>query len=215
MLLMIDNYDNFTFNLVSTCRRWARRCRVERNDALTVDEIERTRAGAHRHFARPVHAERSRRVDGDHPRLGARPILGVCLGRRASARPMAATWSRRADHARQDLAHRHEGKGVFAGLPDGYEVTRATTRWWSAKRTPGEPPSHRLDRERGRLDRGDHGPAPSRNSGRGRAVPPRVDPDRARACAAEEFPGAMIFAPLQGEAGWDGAPYRHHPHPNP
>ena len=85
---------------------------------------------------------------------------------------------------------RHEGQGVFAGLPDGYEATRYHSLVVSRETLPDcLEITAWTDNEDGALRR-DHGPAPPRASGRGRAVPSRVDPDRARPRAAEEFPRA-------------------------
>jgi anthranilate synthase component 2 len=55
MLLMIDNYDSFTYNLVQYLQSLGAEVKVVRNDALSVARSP-TRARAHRHFARPVHA---------------------------------------------------------------------------------------------------------------------------------------------------------------
>ena len=62
MLLMIDNYDSFTYNLVQYLQTLGAEVKVVRNDELTVDADRRARAGAHRDLAGPVHAERGGRV---------------------------------------------------------------------------------------------------------------------------------------------------------
>ena len=84
------------------------------------------RAGADRGFARPVHAERGRRVDrGDRTPRRRVPILGVCLGHQSIGQAYGGDVVRagRIMHGKTSRI-RHEGKGVFAGLPDGYEATR-------------------------------------------------------------------------------------------
>ena len=57
MLLMIDNYDSFTYNLVQYLGELGAELEVYRNDAITVDEVERLSAGRHRRVAGPGYAE--------------------------------------------------------------------------------------------------------------------------------------------------------------
>ncbi|MBK8764555.1 MAG: aminodeoxychorismate/anthranilate synthase component II [Burkholderiaceae bacterium] len=126
MLLMIDNYDSFTYNLVQYLGELGQDVRTVRNDAITLAEIERlaperivispgpctpNEAGISvpllRHFA------------------GRLPILGVCLGHQA----IGAAFGGRIVRARE-LMHgktsliEHTGKGVFEGLPSPYTVIR-------------------------------------------------------------------------------------------
>ena len=126
MLLMIDNYDSFTYNLVQYLGELGQDVRTVRNDAITLDEIERlaperivispgpctpNEAGISvpllRHFA------------------GRLPILGVCLGHQA----IGAAFGGRIVRARE-LMHgktsliEHTGKGVFEGLPSPFTVIR-------------------------------------------------------------------------------------------
>jgi anthranilate phosphoribosyltransferase len=109
--------------------------------------------------------------------------------------------AREDDHARQDLAH--PPRRARACSPDCRMATkrRATTRWWSRSDTLPEclEVTAWTDND-GRFDRRDHGPAASsRASGRRRAVPSRVDPDRAWACTAEELPRTIeIPSPVGG-----------------
>ena len=126
MLLMIDNYDSFTFNLVQYLQALGAEVRVERNDALTVDEIERLapeRIVISPGPCTPNEAGVSLRLI---ERLGARvPILGVCLGHQGIGQAYGGEVVRagRIMHGKTSRI-RHEGKGVFSGLPDGYEATR-------------------------------------------------------------------------------------------
>lgn len=126
MLLMIDNYDSFTFNLVQYLQVLGAEVRVVRNDELTVDEIE---AAAPRQIVispgpcTPTEAGVSVEVI---ERLGARiPILGVCLGHQSLGQAYGGDVVRagRIMHGKTSRI-RHEGRGVFAGLPDAYEATR-------------------------------------------------------------------------------------------
>ena len=126
MLLMIDNYDSFTYNLVQYLQSLGAEVRVERNDALTVDEIEKLapeRIVISPGPRTPNDAGVSMEVI---ERLGpAIPILGVCLGHQSMGQVYGGDVVRagRIMHGKTSRI-RHEGKGVFAGLPDAYEATR-------------------------------------------------------------------------------------------
>jgi len=126
MLLMIDNYDSFTFNLVQYLQTLGAEVKVVRNDALSVDEIAALQPS---HIVvspgpcTPNEAGVSLEVIR---RLGAStPILGVCLGHQSIGQVYGGDVIRAGNimHGKTSPI-RHEGKGVFAGLPDGYEATR-------------------------------------------------------------------------------------------
>lgn len=126
MLLMIDNYDSFTFNLVQYLQQLGAEVKVVRNDALTVEEIAALapeRIVVSPGPGTPDEAGVSLQVI---ERLGpAIPILGVCLGHQAIGQVYGGQVVR-ADtimHGKTSPV-RHEGRGVFAGLPDGYTATR-------------------------------------------------------------------------------------------
>ena len=126
MLLMIDNYDSFTFNLVQYLQELGAEVRVERNDALTVDEIERLAPERIVISPGPCTPNEAGVSMAVIERLGATtPILGVCLGHQALGQVYGGDVVRagRIMHGKTSRI-RHEGKGVFAGLPDGYEATR-------------------------------------------------------------------------------------------
>ena len=126
MLLMIDNYDSFTYNLVQYLQALGAEVRVERNDALTVEQIERLapeRIVVSPGPCTPDQAGVSLQVI---ERLGATtPILGVCLGHQSIGQAYGGTVVRAGNimHGKTSRI-RHEGRGVFAGLPDAYEATR-------------------------------------------------------------------------------------------
>lgn len=126
MLLMIDNYDSFTWNLVQYLQALGAEVRVERNDALSVDEIAKLapeRIVISPGPCTPNEAGVSLEVI---ERLGATtPILGVCLGHQGIGQAYGGRVIRaqRIMHGKTS-AIRHAGRGVFAGLPDGYEATR-------------------------------------------------------------------------------------------
>ena len=126
MLLMIDNYDSFTFNLVQYLQVLGAEVQVVRNDAMTVDEIEKLapqRIVISPGPCAPNEAGVSLEVI---ERLGpTTPILGVCLGHQGIGQAYGGKVVRagRIMHGKTSPI-RHQGQGVFAGLPDGYEATR-------------------------------------------------------------------------------------------
>ena len=126
MLLMIDNYDSFTWNLVQYLGELGQQVQVVRNDALTVDGI------------RALHPERivispgpctpneaGVSLDVLRELAGAVPILGVCLGHQAIGQAFGGkvVRARRIMHGKTSPI-RHAGEGVFRGLPDPFEATR-------------------------------------------------------------------------------------------
>ena len=126
MLLMLDNYDSFTYNLVQYLQSLGAEVKVVRNDALTVDEIEKLapeRIVISPGPCTPNEAGVSLELI---ERLGQRtPILGVCLGHQSIGQAYGGDVSRAKTimHGKTSRI-RHEGKGVFADLPDAYEATR-------------------------------------------------------------------------------------------
>jgi anthranilate synthase component II len=126
MLLMIDNYDSFTYNLVQYLGELGEDVKVVRNDELSVDEIEAL--GAERIVLSPgpcTPNEAGVSLDVIKRFAGRTPILGVCLGHQAIGQAFGGRviHARQLMHGKVSLIH-HEGKGVFAGLPTPYEATR-------------------------------------------------------------------------------------------
>ena len=194
MLLMIDNYDSFTYNLVQYLQALGAEVRVERNDALTVEQIAALAPQRIVISPGPCTPNEAGVSMAVIERLGATtPILGVCLGHQSIGQVYGGDVIRagRIMHGKTSRI-RHEGKGVFAGLPDAYEATRYHSLVVDKRHPARVPGSHRVDRQRRRFDGGDHGPAPSRVPGGRRAVPPRIHPDPAWPRALEEFPGALM-----------------------
>lgn len=126
MILMIDNYDSFTYNLVQYLQSLGAEVKVVRNDALTVEEIARLepeRIVISPGPCTPNEAGVSLEVID---RLGpTTPILGVCLGHQSIGQAYGGKVIRAGQimHGKTSRI-RHEGRGVFAGLPDAYEATR-------------------------------------------------------------------------------------------
>ena len=126
MLLMLDNYDSFTFNLVQYLQSLGADVQVERNDALTVDDVEKLAPERIVISPGPCTPNEAGISVELIKRLGANiPILGVCLGHQGIGQAYGGDVIRAGKimHGKTSRI-RHEGKGVFAGLPDAYEATR-------------------------------------------------------------------------------------------
>ncbi len=126
MLLMIDNYDSFTYNLVQYLQSLGAEVKVVRNDALTVEEIARLQP--ERIVISPGPCTPNEAGVSLHviERLGSTtPILGVCLGHQSIGQAYGGKVIRAGQimHGKTSRI-RHEGRGVFTGLPDAYEATR-------------------------------------------------------------------------------------------
>jgi anthranilate synthase component 2 len=126
MLLMIDNYDSFTFNLVQYLQTLGAEVRVVRNDAMTVAEIDALSPERIMISPGPGTPDQAG-VSLDVIReLGPRiPVFGVCLGHQSLGQAYGGDVVRAKTimHGKTSRI-RHTGHGVFAGLPDGYEATR-------------------------------------------------------------------------------------------
>ncbi|MCB1930738.1 MAG: aminodeoxychorismate/anthranilate synthase component II [Rhodocyclaceae bacterium] len=126
MLLMIDNYDSFTYNLVQYFGELGANVRVYRNDAIGVDQIEALAPDQLVISPGPcTPAEAGVSVEAIRRFAGRIPVLGVCLGHQA----IGAAFGGRIVHAKR-LMHgkvspvHHLGEGVFRGLPEPVTCTR-------------------------------------------------------------------------------------------
>ena len=126
MLLMIDNYDSFTYNLVQYFGELGEEVAVHRNDEITLDDIAQMKP--ERIVVSPgpcTPNEAGVSVPLIKAFAGKIPILGVCLGHQS----IGQAFGGKIVHARQ-LMHgktsliRHEGAGVFRGLPQPFSATR-------------------------------------------------------------------------------------------
>jgi anthranilate synthase component 2 len=126
MILMIDNYDSFTYNLVQYLGELGAEVDVRRNDALSVAEVAALKP--ERIVISPgprTPTEAGVCVELIQKLGGTIPILGVCLGHQA----IGQAFGGRIVHAGQVMHGkvsriRHRGEGVFRGLPDRFEATR-------------------------------------------------------------------------------------------
>ncbi|QSX73672.1 aminodeoxychorismate/anthranilate synthase component II [Lysobacter arenosi] len=126
MLLMIDNYDSFTYNLVQYLQTLGAEVKVVRNDELSVAQIEALQPERIVVSPGPCTPNEAGVSVEVIRQLGQRiPVFGVCLGHQSLGQAYGGDVIRakRIMHGKTSRI-RHEGKGVFAGLPDGYEATR-------------------------------------------------------------------------------------------
>ncbi|MBS1075064.1 aminodeoxychorismate/anthranilate synthase component II [Gluconobacter sp. Dm-73] len=126
MILLIDNYDSFTFNIVHHLGALGAACDVRRNDALSVDEALALNPAAIVISPGPgAPAEAGICCDLIRAAAGRVPVFGVCLGHQAIGQVFGAEVVRAPVpmHGKISAVH-HDGTGVFAGLPDPVDVVR-------------------------------------------------------------------------------------------
>jgi anthranilate synthase/aminodeoxychorismate synthase-like glutamine amidotransferase len=126
MILVVDNYDSFTYNLVQYLGELGAKLEVVRNDAVDVDAIARLAPERIVISPGPGNPDQAGVSLDVIRRLGATtPILGVCLGHQAIGQAFGATVSRARTQMHGKTSQiRHDGRGVFAGLPDPFVATR-------------------------------------------------------------------------------------------
>ena len=126
MLLLIDNYDSFTYNLFQYLAELGAEVEVVRNDKATIEQLAAMnpdRVGVSPGPSTPDNAGIS--VDVIKHFAGKVPVLGVCLGHQCIAQAFGAVVSGAGEirHGKTSPIQ-HEGKGVFAGLPQPFEAVR-------------------------------------------------------------------------------------------
>jgi anthranilate synthase component 2 len=126
MLLMIDNYDSFTYNLVQYLGELGEDVHVVRNDAITLEEV--AQLAPERIVVSPgpcTPNEAGISVSLVRELAGRIPILGVCLGHQSVGQAFGARigHARTLMHGKVSAIH-HRGQGVFRDLPEGFSATR-------------------------------------------------------------------------------------------
>ena len=183
MILLIDNYDSFTYNLAHLFRELGADVAVRRNDEIAPDEAEILSPSHLVVSPGPGRPEEAGTTPEILRRLSVRvPTLGVCLGHQALVQVFGGEVgpARELVHGKATTVT-HDGRGIFAGLPHDVRgralpLARGDN---GARRVRGL--GHRCRR------RGD-GRAPPRAPARRRAVPPRVGADAARPRHRSELP---------------------------
>jgi anthranilate synthase/aminodeoxychorismate synthase-like glutamine amidotransferase len=128
MLLVIDNYDSFTYNLVQYLGELGQDVRVVRNDGIAAADIANmTPAPSHIVISPGPCTPNEAGISLDVIKMyaGKVPMLGVCLGHQSIGQAFGGKIVRaaRVMHGKTSQIH-HDGKGVFAGLPNPFEATR-------------------------------------------------------------------------------------------
>ncbi|MGE5892717.1 MAG: aminodeoxychorismate/anthranilate synthase component II [bacterium] len=126
MLLMIDNYDSFTYNLVQYLGELGQDLKVFRNDKITIAEIEKLKP--ERIVISPgpcTPKEAGISIDVIRHFTGKVPILGVCLGHQAIGEAFGGDVIRAPYlmHGKTSMIH-HDSRTIFTGLPNPLEATR-------------------------------------------------------------------------------------------
>ena len=126
MIVVIDNYDSFTYNLVQYLQELGADVEVYRNDRITVEGIAARGPGAIVLSPGPKTPDDAGiTLETVRAFSGRLPILGVCLGHQAIGQAFGGRVVRAPSlmHGKTSLI-RHDGRTLFAGLPDPFEATR-------------------------------------------------------------------------------------------
>ena len=128
MILLLDNYDSFTFNLYQALSELGADVLVRRNDMVTVEDVEELAPMLDGIVISPgpcTPGEAGISVPLVRRLAGTVPILGVCLGHQAIGAAFGGTITRapRLMHGKTSMIA-HDGAGVFAGLPNPFQATR-------------------------------------------------------------------------------------------
>ena len=126
MIIIIDNYDSFTYNLVQQIGAFGERMEVYRNDKVSIEEIE-DKMPDHIIISPGPCTPKEAGISNDIIKnfSGKIPILGVCLGHQCIAYTYGAdvVRARRLMHGKTSMI-KHDGKTIFKGLPNPFVATR-------------------------------------------------------------------------------------------
>ncbi len=140
MVLIIDNYDSFTYNLVQYLGELGAEVEVYRNDRITVAEV-RELAPSHLVISPGPCTPREAGISVEAVRelAGTLPILGVCLGHQSIGEAFGGRVvpAKTLMHGKTSMIH-HDGKGLFVGLPNPFEATRYHSLAVARDTLPGE-----------------------------------------------------------------------------
>ena len=126
MIIIIDNYDSFTYNLVQQIGAFGERMEVYRNDKVCIEEIEQKKPD-HIIISPGPCTPKEAGISNDIIKKfsGKIPILGVCLGHQCIAYTYGAdvVRARRLMHGKTSMI-KHDGKTIYKGLPNPFVATR-------------------------------------------------------------------------------------------
>ena len=126
MILMIDNYDSFTYNLVQYLGELGADVVVHRNDKITLKEIEQLNPERIVISPGPCTPEKAGiSIEAASHFAGKVPLLGVCLGHQSISRAFGGKIIKAGKlmHGKTSMV-KHDGRNLFKGLPDPFEATR-------------------------------------------------------------------------------------------
>ncbi|MBI1301834.1 MAG: anthranilate/aminodeoxychorismate synthase component II [Alphaproteobacteria bacterium] len=126
MILIIDNYDSFVYNLARYVAKLGRECVVNRNDAITVDEVKKLKPEAIILSPGPCAPDKAGICVELIKAVGANiPVLGVCLGHQAIGEAYGGKTVRAGKpvHGKSSMIH-HDGTGLFEGVDNPFEAGR-------------------------------------------------------------------------------------------
>jgi anthranilate synthase/aminodeoxychorismate synthase-like glutamine amidotransferase len=126
MLVMVDNYDSFTYNLVQYLGELGQMIKVYRNDQITTDELEKLAPERIVISPGPCSPNEAGISNEVIRRFGGKvPLLGVCLGHQCIGHVFGGDVVRapRLMHGKTSMIH-HDGKTIFQGLPNPFQATR-------------------------------------------------------------------------------------------
>ena len=126
MILVIDNYDSFTYNLVQYLSEWEKNIRVFRNDKISVEEIEKLNPDMIVISPGPgTPDDAGISINTIKEFAGRIPILGVCMGQQCIAQAFGGKIVRAKNlmHGKTSMIN-HDGKGIFKNLSNPFEATR-------------------------------------------------------------------------------------------
>lgn len=142
MILLIDNYDSFTYNLYQALAELGAELEVVRNDKITVDEIEARLDEIDGIVVSPgpcTPSEAGISVELIKRLAGKTPILGVCLGHQAMGEAFGAdvVLAPELKHGKVSDIY-HDGKGIYAGVPNPFTATRYHSLTIDPRTVPAE-----------------------------------------------------------------------------
>ena len=190
MLLVIDNYDSFTYNLVQYLGELGVEMKIFRNDEITLDQIRALNPSRILISPGPCSPRESGLSNDIIKTFGPTiPTFGVCLGHQCMGHVFGGevVVADRLMHGKTSPIH-HNGRDLFAGMPNPFTATRYHSLLIKRDTLPDTPRDHRRNQTRRR----NHGRPPQTIPHLGRPVPSRIHPHRKRPNHPDELPQAGL-----------------------